>query len=290
MSRLEEMKEKITETKKVVIKKTKEKLKKAQESLSDEAVKVATVATLASGVGGLGATEAQAQSDHGSGSGPVTEIHIGSNGEMTFKRGRTADFSTVRAQQSRSSNATSQTYHVSSRRTQARGLVYNNVMLEYSPVYSDGLSPEVYRAYVNPTEDNLPYNRQYVYYSSITPEGREVLSVRITKPTADQRFENGSSQYCIPHRGGIVAYGGGYGGVVYREGDEWDRTLDNVNRTMDQVDYAIGTVVRIGDTAADILHEGNRIGRRIQHEVKKGTRRAPSGAHRSPGGRYRGGR
>lgn len=285
MSKLEEMKEKIKETKKVVIKKTKEKLKNAQDSLSTGAVKVATVATLASGVGGLGATEAQAQSNQGSGSGRVTEIHFSSNGQTTVKRERTADFSTARAQQ-----ATSQTYHVSSRGMQARGLVYNNVPLQYSPAYSDGLSPEVYRAYVNPTESNLPYNRQYVYYSSITPEGREILSVRITKPTADQRYEHGTSQYCIPHDRGMGAYGGGYGGVVYREGDEWDRTLDDVNHTMDQVDYAIGTAMRIGDTVADVLHEGNRIGGRIQHEVRKGTRKAPSGPHRSPSGRYRGGR
>ena len=295
MSTLEEMQEKVKKAKRNIIQKAKTAAKKTKEKVSHGAIKVATVATLASGVGGT-ALEASAQTGGGynkgsvelaqrltaqnSGTGvkfePVSQREAAMlGGGTTQVRTTTTTTTTYRVQQSQSSSYDASYGARASRQTRETGPILNGVELQFDPIYSDGLKPEYVGAFINPNEDYTMTS--YVYYYKRGSHGY-MYAGRCTVQQAEDHYKNGSQQYCVRHREGWGGYypGGGYGAY----GDEWDRKMDDINRTMDQVDYAIGTATRIGETVADVLDIGNAVGGRIKHTINRG--KAPSGPRRSP--------
>ena len=238
MPTLEEMKKKIKNTKKTVITKTKEKMQKikeaAKEELSDKAVKVATVATMATGFAGT----ANAQSGNVDGSTqmakelnyeyahnnnfhfrPITESERAMLEGSTQNNGggRTASFTQQRQQMAVQQAAGTAT------RGYATGPVYRNVQLEFSPTWSDGLKPGLI-AFTNPTEYGKEPTQSYIYYYKQYANGTYNLESKVTIQTAQQRFQNGTYQYIVPHdfipaygmggmSGGNISVDVGHGGV-----------------------------------------------------------------------------
>lgn len=233
MSKLEEMKEMINDSKKKVIKKAKEKAKKVKDTVSHGAVKVATAATLASGVGGM-AAETYAQNVDKDGSTqmakelnyqyahnnnlhfrPITEAEAAMLGGTSQNGGgRTASFTAERQRMSRTQQAQETDYGATrgAQRRVASGPVWNGVELQYDPIYSDGLRPEYVGAYINPNEDYTMTS--YVYFYKMGSHG-PIFSGRCTVQQAEDHYRNGTSQYCVRHREGWGGYfpggAGGYG-------------------------------------------------------------------------------
>jgi len=299
MSTLEEIQKKVKEAKRNIILKAKTAAKNAQQTVSHGAVKVATLLTLASGVSSF-ALEASAQTGGGynkgsvelaqrltaknSGTGvrfePVSQREaamLGGGTTQVRTTTTTTTTTTYRVQQSQSSSYDASYGARASSTSRASGPTMNGVALQFDRVYSHGLKPGYAGAFINPNE--TPNNGPcFVYYYSVDSHGRYNLASRCTIAQAEDHYTRGVSEYCIAHENGFGGYypGGGYGAY----GDEWDRKMDDINRTMDQVDYAIGTAVRIGETVGDVLETGNAVGGRIKHAINRG--KAPSGPRRSP--------
>lgn len=248
---------------------------------------------LALGGASLNANEAQAQTYDQFRNAP--EMHISSNGTVTMSGGARQTTTTVRQSGGTASfqaaRMRQQQQMVSRVNIYGEEIVvpaqikHKSGILVYSEAFSFGLKGDYVAAYINPNQVSPDPFERSVYYAQEMLDGRLQISVVHNQ----EHVYEGGGPYAMPlkdrkaillGRGPMVG-----GGVVYAGGDQWDMALDQVNHTMDQVDYAIGTAARIGETVGDILHIGNRVGGYIKREAKRGMGKAPSGVRRSPSGR-----
>ena len=260
--------------------------KQSTEYIADNAIStgVKTVA-VAAAMSAMAPTESNAQT-YQQFRNSSTELHIGSDGSVSMRQngsasaGRTASFTQVQRQQVLNQQEMYSYVNVVGEHVSVPAQFrYKDELLTISPQYTFGLYPDYVGAY-------LDVSGNKVYFAREALDG--ALDVYMVRARENVNVGDGPYKLSLKEREKVLHGRGRPGGVVYGGGVSRNRTLDKINQTMDQVDYAIATASRIGETAGDILHIGNEIGGYIKHEIKRG--RAPSGPHRSPSGRTRGSR